>query len=161
MSPSLLSGAAHSHTFCGAGVRGNGVRTPKRVVRTRGPELGSARIPRGHRQASLRVVVPRPSIGQTEPLRPGARKDIAVELFWLITVPIVIILAVLTIVDIVRRRRPKVALWILLVIVFPVIGSLIYWATRKPTVEEAELAYMAETDVRAHNQQVPSDRAGF
>ena len=83
------------------------------------------------------------------------------QLFWLIAVPIAIILAVLTIVDIIRRRRPKVALWILLVIVVPVIGSLIYWGTRKPTVQEAELAYMADTDVRAQNQHVPSDRAGF
>jgi hypothetical protein len=86
-----------------------------------------------------------------------------VQLFWLITVPIVIVVTVLTIVDIVRRKTGgwTIAGWILLVIAFPVIGSLIYWVTRKPEPGEAEQAYLADADIRNRNQRLPSDPSGL
>jgi hypothetical protein len=98
-----------------------------------------------------------------EPARPGAREDVAVGLFWFITIPFVIALTVVTIVDIFRRKNGggTIAAWVLLVVVLPVIGSIIYWATRKPTAADVEEAYLAEADTRSHNQRLPTDRAGF
>jgi len=84
-------------------------------------------------------------------------------LFWLITIPFVIVLTVLTIVDICRRKHGgwTITGWIALVICFPVIGSLVYWATRKPSDRDVEQAYLAEADMRSHNQRLPTDRAGM
>jgi hypothetical protein len=49
----------------------------------------------------------------------------------------------------------------LLVICFPLIGSLICWVTRKPEPGAAEQAYLTEADIRSHNQRLPTDRAGL
>jgi hypothetical protein len=139
------------------------VRTPKRVVRTRGPPGRRVGIPAAHRQASLRQVTPPLTIGGDPDHRgPERAKDVPVELLWFITVPFVIVLTVLTIVDVVRHKHGGgMAGWIVLVVFFPVIGSLIYWVARKPEPGEAERAYRAESDVRDQNQRLPSNRAGF
>jgi hypothetical protein len=85
-----------------------------------------------------------------------------VQLFWLDTIPFVIVLTVLTIVHICRHKHGgMIAAWILLVICFPVIGSLVYWVMRKPTVVDVEQAYRAEADVRSRNQHLPTDPSGF
>ena len=80
-------------------------------------------------------------------------------LFWLIIVPVVIVIAAITIVDIVRRKQGgwTITGWVLLVVLFPVIGAVIYWATRKPTAAEVDQTYLAEADVRSHNQRLPTD----
>ena len=40
----------------------------------------------------------------------------------------------------------------LLVIVLPLIGSVIWWAARKPMPGDIDAAYLSEADVRTHNQ---------
>jgi hypothetical protein len=73
-----------------------------------------------------------------------------VTLLWTILVCIAVLAAILTIVDIVRRHYPgrTTAAWIALVGILPFIGSVIYWATRKPTKEDADQAYLIEAERR-------------
>ena len=64
---------------------------------------------------------------------------------WIvIVVPLVIIWA-LGVVDIFRshRSRSTTAAWLIIVILLPVIGSLAYWALRKPTEKELTRARQA------------------
>ena len=69
-------------------------------------------------------------------------------LFWILVFCLVALVWVLSIVDIVRRHYPsgKTAAWILLVVILPFIGTIIYWFERESTTEEAELQHMAEAD---------------
>jgi Phospholipase_D-nuclease N-terminal len=56
-----------------------------------------------------------------------------------ILIPVIVIWA-LGIVDIVRSELPRghKAGWILIVVLLPVIGTIVYFATRKPSNEEIE-----------------------
>jgi hypothetical protein len=71
-------------------------------------------------------------------------------LFWLIVTPIAIVVAVITLVDVLRRPYGGwlKAGWVLAVVILPIVGSLIYWATRRYSPEEADEAYLAEADMR-------------
>ena len=53
---------------------------------------------------------------------------------------ILVAIWVVTIVDIVGRHFPrgKAAAWILIVVIVPFLGSLLYWILRKPTPEEIQ-----------------------
>ncbi len=57
---------------------------------------------------------------------------------------------VLTIVDIIRRHYSagKTIAWIVIILVLPFLGAIIYWVMRKPTAAEVEAAYLSETDFR-------------
>jgi hypothetical protein len=65
----------------------------------------------------------------------------------LILVPLVVVWAI-GLVDIVRRplSRQAKAAWILIVLVFPFIGTLLYFLMRKPTQEELRLHRAAGSD---------------
>jgi hypothetical protein len=91
------------------------------------------------------------------------RKDLAVTLLLAVIIPFLIILAVLTIVDVLRHhsRGTTKAVWIVLVILLPVVGSIVYWLTRKPAEAGVDQAYLAAADARAHAQHSANDRAGF
>jgi phospholipase D-like protein len=71
-------------------------------------------------------------------------------LFWLIVTPIAIVVAAITLVDVFRRPHGGwlKAGWVVAVVVLPILGSLIYWATRRYSPDEAEEAYLAEADMR-------------
>jgi hypothetical protein len=71
-------------------------------------------------------------------------------ILWSILGFIALIIWIITIVDVVRQHLPagKAAAWILLVLILPFIGAIIYWVLRKPTQDEAEAAYTAERSVR-------------
>jgi hypothetical protein len=66
-----------------------------------------------------------------------------------ILVPLVIIWA-LGIVDILRRplSRTQTAGWILLVVLLPLVGTLVYFLLRKPTQEEILRAQQAAAEQR-------------
>jgi hypothetical protein len=83
--------------------------------------------------------------------RHGSRTMRRMSLFlWLVGV-IVFLIVVLTIVDVVRQHRGAgfTTAWILIVILVPLIGSIIYWVMRKPSADEVELSYEADADRRA------------
>jgi hypothetical protein len=57
---------------------------------------------------------------------------------------------IIGVVDILRRGLPtgQAALWILVVIVFPIVGTLAYFTMRKPTDAEIRAAQAAAADRR-------------
>ena len=71
-------------------------------------------------------------------------------LLWLLGV-VVVLIVVLTIVDIVRSHlgAGKTSAFILLVVILPIIGSIIYWAVRKPSADEVEQSYEVDAERRA------------
>ena len=72
-------------------------------------------------------------------------------LLWTLIGVVVVIIVVLTIVDIVRRHLGAGATtaWILIVIIVPLIGAIIYWAMRKPSADEVEQSYLSDAERRA------------
>ena len=56
----------------------------------------------------------------------------------------------ISIYDIVRRHLgwKRTTAWILIVVILPVVGSIFYWAMRKPEPDEAQHAYDAERSRR-------------
>jgi len=77
-----------------------------------------------------------------------------VTLFWIIVIPIVAVVVAFSIFDIIRHHLGGWATtgWVLLVVVLPLVGSVIWWAARKPMAGDVEAAYLADADVRAHNR---------
>ncbi|HEX6023344.1 MAG TPA: PLDc N-terminal domain-containing protein [Solirubrobacter sp.] len=69
---------------------------------------------------------------------------------WIVSACVLAVVWVLTIVDIVRHRYSTGATigWLVLILLLPFIGAIIYWLVRKPTAQEVEQAYLAETDFR-------------
>ena len=71
-----------------------------------------------------------------------------VLLATLIVVP-VIILWFTAVVDVIHRGSgPKIAGVLVGILVFPIIGPLVYFALRKPEPASAEALYRAEADLR-------------
>jgi hypothetical protein len=83
--------------------------------------------------------------------------------FWWFAIPLLIAMAVVTIVDIFRRKlgTKATAGWVLIALLLPVVGPIVYWVTRKPPPEAAEEAYLAEADRRRELQRQPTDRSGL
>jgi uncharacterized membrane protein YhaH (DUF805 family) len=70
---------------------------------------------------------------------------------------VVVIIWVLSVADIIRRRMDAkhTAGWILLVVLLPVLGSLVYWAMRKPTEDELEATVGARADLQRRRPDPP------
>lgn len=83
-------------------------------------------------------------------------------LLWGTIMVLVVIVWAITIFDIFRRHLggKRTALWLVLVIILPFVGALIYWGTRKETPEEVESYVAADAALRAENraQSVDSTR---
>jgi cell division protein FtsW (lipid II flippase) len=67
---------------------------------------------------------------------------------WVGVSVIAVLMAMICIVDVVRRRPSPGSMigWILLLIILPFFGSLIYWARRPTSRREVEQAYLAQRD---------------
>ena len=79
----------------------------------------------------------------------------------MIVVPL-IILWVAAVVDVIHHQHSglKIAAMLVLVLVFPIIGPLLYFAFRKPSVT-ADQKYMAEADLRRETHDRPIDTSGL
>jgi hypothetical protein len=75
---------------------------------------------------------------------------------WIVSV-VVLIIWVISIVDIIRRDldAAHTAGWILVVVLLPALGSLIYWALRKPTADELDETAGARADLRRGHTPPP------
>jgi multisubunit Na+/H+ antiporter MnhB subunit len=73
-----------------------------------------------------------------------------VSVLWIIVICLVAIVALLTLFDIIRSRYSlwKTVGWAVLVVVLPLIGSIIYWALRKPSQKDVEQQYAAQSELR-------------
>jgi hypothetical protein len=76
---------------------------------------------------------------------------------------ILIAIWAITIADIVRRHlgSGKTAAWLVIVLLLPFIGSLLYWILRKPSGDEVEYQAESERAVRDSHRSDPFDRTGF
>jgi uncharacterized protein (DUF58 family) len=85
------------------------------------------------------------------------------SVLWIIVLSLVALVWVLTIVDIFRQRYAGWTMvgWIVLVVILPIVGSMIYWFARKPTRAEAEQQYLADADRRRSAAARPFDGTGM
>ena len=69
-------------------------------------------------------------------------------IFWVFVSAVLAILWVFTIIDIFRRHYTAGATvgWIVLVLVIPYLGAIIYWIVRKPTQAEVDQAILKNAD---------------
>jgi uncharacterized membrane protein YhaH (DUF805 family) len=81
--------------------------------------------------------------------------DGAMGLLWTLVAVVVVLIVILTIVDIARRHLGAMATsgWILVVVLLPIIGSIIYWAMRKPSQDEIDQAAASDAELRAQAQR--------
>jgi len=70
--------------------------------------------------------------------------------FWGVIAVLLLIVWALSIYDIVRRRlgTKRTAAWVLIVVILPVVGSILYWAMRKPEPGDAQHKYEADRSRR-------------
>jgi amino acid transporter len=82
---------------------------------------------------------------------------------WSILGGLLLIVWVLTLVDILGRHYAggTTAGYIALVVILPFVGSIIYWAIRKPSSREVEQAYLAQTDATRAAAARPFDSTGM
>jgi hypothetical protein len=73
-----------------------------------------------------------------------------VTIIWITLAIALLIVWVLSVVDIIRRHMgaQRTAAWLLIVILLPFIGSVVWWWQRKPTAEEIQKQAEATTDMR-------------
>ena len=72
------------------------------------------------------------------------------SLLWGAIAVVLLIVWVLSIYDIVRRHlgAKRTAAWILIVVILPVVGSILYWAMRGPEPGDAQHTYEADSSRR-------------
>lgn len=60
------------------------------------------------------------------------------------------LVVIVSIVDVVRRHLGggRAAAWILLLVIFPFGGAILYWVLRKPSADEVERLAAGERDMR-------------
>jgi len=82
----------------------------------------------------------------------GVTLAIAVVIVWLISL-----------VDIFRRHlgAQRTAAWVLIVLILPFVGSVLYWVLRKPEPGEAQRIADIERDRREQAAHRPFDGSGF
>ena len=75
---------------------------------------------------------------------------------WTILGVIVVIVWVISIVDILRHHlgTTQTVAWLLIVLILPIIGTLLYWALRRPSPEETERA-LANAEAMRHGGSRP------
>ena len=106
---------------------------------------------------SSRHTCPHPPLRQARAIartRPS-HDDQRVSLFWTLISICVAIIWVITLIDLFRRHlgAGPTAAWVLLVIVLPFVGALIYWIVRKPSTAEIEHSMEVHEDMRRDPQQ--------
>jgi hypothetical protein len=81
------------------------------------------------------------------------------SVIWSVIAIAVVIIWVLTIVDIFRRHlgAKKTAGWLLIVVLLPFVGAIVYWAMRGPDRGDAERVAATEAELRAEAHRRPSD----
>ena len=82
---------------------------------------------------------------------------------WIAIGALLLVVVVITLVDIVRR---DVSLggaigWSVLVILLPFLGSIIYWALRKPGTDELERERVVQEELRRSAADRPFDSTGI
>jgi cbb3-type cytochrome oxidase subunit 3 len=82
---------------------------------------------------------------------------------WITIGILLLIVWVLTAVDIFRRHLGpgRTAAWLLLALILPFVGALLYWARRRPSRTEAQAQYDAGLAVRDELRRRPVGGTGL
>lgn len=74
-----------------------------------------------------------------------------------------LVIWVITIMDVFHRRlgAGKTAAWLLMVILLPFVGSVVYWVLRKPPADEVQRQYDDERALRESARARPVDSGFF
>jgi hypothetical protein len=81
--------------------------------------------------------------------------DGRMSFLWGVVALLLLIVWALSVYDIVRRRLggKRTVAWILIVVILPVIGSILYWWLRKPEPGDAQHKYEADRSRREEAQR--------
>jgi Phospholipase_D-nuclease N-terminal len=84
-------------------------------------------------------------------------------LIWATIAVAVAIMWGIGIVDIVRRHlgAKKTVAWLLIVLILPVLGTILYWVLREPDAGDLERVEAAQRSQRQSRHDQPSDSTGF
>jgi hypothetical protein len=84
-------------------------------------------------------------------------------IIWITLAIAVVIVWAITLADIFRRHlgTQRTAAWVLIVIILPIVGSVLYWALRKPEPGESQRIADAQRDRREQAARKPFDNTGF
>ena len=84
-------------------------------------------------------------------------------LLWIIIAVAVLVAWLLGIVDIFRRHldAKHTVAWLLLVLIVPILGTILYWVLRPPDPGDLERTEAAQRDRRHERQDKPFDSTGF
>jgi len=84
-------------------------------------------------------------------------------LLWIIIAVAVLVAWLLGIVDIFRRHldAKHTVAWLLLVLILPIVGTILYWVLRPPDPGDLERTEAAQRDRRQDRHDKPFDSTGF
>ena len=86
-------------------------------------------------------------------------------LFWITAGIIFVVIAAITLYDLIRNHDAHstwgIIGWGVLIVVLPLVGSIIYWATRKTSAEDVEAQRLAEASVRQDAARAPVDSTAY
>ena len=76
---------------------------------------------------------------------------------------VLLVVWVITVSDIVRRRlgAGPTAAWLIIVLLLPFVGALLYWLMRKRSPEEIQRQADGERALRENAARAPFDRSGI
>jgi type VI protein secretion system component VasK len=85
------------------------------------------------------------------------------SIIWITIAVALVIIWVITVVDILRRHlgAKRTSAWLLIVVLLPFVGALMYWVLRKPEPGEAERLAAAERDRRDQARRRSFDSTKF
>lgn len=80
------------------------------------------------------------------------------SVIWVTIAIALVVIWAITVVDIIRRPLSggQTAAWLLIVLIVPFIGAIVYWALRKPPADE-----LARTEAAARSLREDSRHRGF
>jgi hypothetical protein len=72
-------------------------------------------------------------------------------LLWGVLAVLVALIFLVTAFDVIRQPLGfgKTAAWLLIVLILPFVGSILYWVLRKPPADEVQRSIDTERDIRA------------
>jgi hypothetical protein len=81
-----------------------------------------------------------------------------VTFVWIAISILVLIIWAISVYDIIRRHlgAGRTAAWLLIVIILPLVGSVVYWAMRPSTPEEVEAYADADRELRDQARRHPT-----
>jgi hypothetical protein len=82
---------------------------------------------------------------------------------WIVIAAAVAVIWLIGLIDIFRRKlgTKRTVAWVLIVLLVPVLGTILYWVLRTPDAREVQGAADAQRDVRRARHDRPADSTRF